>query len=47
MSENELIRKGLKNIVRKAMIKALEGVVALIGVSAIVLTLIAGAFMCI
>ena len=47
MRENELIRRGLKNIARKAMYKALDGVVALIGVSAIVLTLIAGAFMCI
>lgn len=47
MNEKEMIRKGLKNIVRKAMIKALEGVVAVIGISAIVLPLIAGAFMCI
>ena len=42
-----MIRRGLKNIARKAMIKALEGVVAVIGISAIVLPLIAGAFMCI
>lgn len=47
MSEKEMIRRGLKNIARKAMYKALEGIVALIGVSAIVLPLIAGAFMCI
>lgn len=47
MSENELIRRGLKNIARKVIYKALEGVVAVIGISAIVLPLIAGAFMCI
>lgn len=47
MSEKEMIRRGLKNMARKAMIKALEGVVAVIGVCAIVLPLIAGAFMCI
>lgn len=47
MSENELIRRGLKNIARKVIYKTLDGIVAVIGVCAIVLTLIAGAFMCI
>ena len=47
MSENKLIRRGLKNIARKAIHKALDGIAAVIGVSVIVLPLIAGAFMCI
>lgn len=47
MSEKEMIRRGLKNVARKAIHKALEGIVAVIGISAIVLPLIAGAFMCI
>ena len=47
MSEKEMIRRGLKNMARKVIYKALEGVVAVIGISAIVLPLIAGAFMCI
>lgn len=47
MSEKEMIRRGLKNITRKAIYKAIEGIAATIGVCAIVLPLIAGAFMCI
>lgn len=47
MNEREMIRRGLKNIARKVIHKILDGVVAVIGVSAIVLPLIAGAFMCI
>lgn len=47
MSEREMIRRGLKNITRKAIHGILDGVAAVVGVSAIVLPLIAGAFMCI
>ena len=47
MSEKEMIRRGLKNMARKAIHKTLDGIVVVIGISAIVLPLIAGAFMCI
>lgn len=47
MSEREMIRRGLKNIARKAIHRTLDGVAAVIGIGAIVLPLIAGAFMCI
>lgn len=47
MSENELIRRGLKNIAAKAIRKAIKGMVAITGIGSIVFSLITGAFMCI